>query len=49
MLHWRALVGWSATLEQLAQRMRSSHCGKKAADVVAVARRDRTECLKNPH
>jgi len=32
------LVGWSATLEQLAQRMRCSQCGKKSAHVVAVAR-----------
>jgi hypothetical protein len=32
------LVGWNATLEQLAQRMRCSQCGKKAAEVVAVAR-----------
>jgi hypothetical protein len=32
------LVGWSVTLEQLAGRMRCSQCGKKAADVVAVAR-----------
>jgi hypothetical protein len=32
------LVGWSATLEQLAQRMRCSQCEKKAAEVVAVAR-----------
>ena len=32
------LVGWSTTLETLAQRMRCSKCGKKAAEVVAVAR-----------
>jgi hypothetical protein len=32
------IVGWSATIEQLAHRMRCSQCGKKAADVVAVAR-----------
>jgi len=32
------LVGWKATLKQLAHRMRCSHCGKKAAEVVAVAR-----------
>jgi len=31
------LVGWSATLEGLAQRMRCSQCGKKAAEVIAVA------------
>jgi hypothetical protein len=32
------LVGWSITLEDLAQRMRCSQCGKKAAEVVAVAK-----------
>ena len=32
------LVGWSMTLEKVAQRMRFSQCGKKAAEVVAVAR-----------
>jgi hypothetical protein len=32
------LVGWSTTLKELAQRMRCSKCGKKAAEVVAVAR-----------
>jgi hypothetical protein len=32
------LVGWSMTLKALAQRMRCSQCGKKAAEVVAVAR-----------
>jgi hypothetical protein len=32
------LVGWKATLAQPAQRMRCSRCGKKAAEVVAVAR-----------
>jgi hypothetical protein len=32
------LVGWSMTLQELAQRMRCSQCGKKAAEVVAVAR-----------
>ena len=30
-------VGWSVTLTVLAQRMRCSRCGKKAAQVVAVA------------
>jgi hypothetical protein len=29
------LVGWSATLGQLAHRMRCSQCNKKAAEVVA--------------
>jgi hypothetical protein len=31
------LVGWSTTLRALAPRMRCSRCGKKAAEVVAVA------------
>ena len=33
---WRS--GWSLTLKELAPRMRCSRCGKKAAEVVAVAR-----------
>lgn len=32
------LVGWSATFEALAARLRCSKCGKKAAEVVAVAK-----------
>ena len=32
------LVGWRITLKDLALRMRCSRCGKKAAEVVAVAR-----------
>ena len=32
------LVGWKVTLKELAPRMRCSRCGKKAAEVVAVAR-----------
>ena len=32
------LVGWKVTLIQLAMRMRCSNCGKKAAEVMAVAR-----------
>jgi hypothetical protein len=32
------LVGWSTSLKALAQRMRCSQCGKKTAEVVAVAR-----------
>ena len=32
------LVGWKMTLRELALRMRCSRCGKKAAEVVAVAR-----------
>jgi hypothetical protein len=32
------LVGWTLTLRELALRMRCSRCGRKAAEVVAVAR-----------
>jgi hypothetical protein len=32
------LVGWKMTLKELALRMRCSKCGKRAAEVVAVAR-----------
>jgi len=32
------LVGWKMTLKELAPRMRCSQCGKRAAEVVAVAR-----------
>jgi hypothetical protein len=32
------LVGWSTTLKALAPRLRCSKCGKKAAQVVAVAK-----------
>jgi len=32
------LVGWKMTLKELALRMRCSRCGKKAAEVMAVAR-----------
>ena len=32
------LAGWKMTLGELALRMRCSRCGKKAAEVVAVAR-----------
>jgi hypothetical protein len=32
------LVGWRVTLATLAARMRCSQCGKKVAEVVAVAR-----------
>ena len=31
------LVGWKVTLRELALRLRCSRCGKKAAEVVAVA------------
>jgi len=32
------LVGWKVTLKELTLRMRCSRCGKKAAEVMAVAR-----------
>jgi hypothetical protein len=32
------LVGWKVTLKELTPRMRCSRCGKKAVEVVAVAR-----------
>ena len=43
------LVGWKATLEELAQRMRCSQCGKRAAEVVAVGRPRPRRVPKNPH
>jgi len=43
------LVGWKVALKELAPRMRSSSCGKKAADVVAVARPRPRGVPKNPH
>jgi len=43
------LVGWKVTLKQLALRMRCSKCGKKAAEVVAVARPRPRRVPKNPH
>ena len=43
------LVGWSVTLKELAVRMRCSKCGKKAAEVVAVARPRPRGVPKNPH
>jgi hypothetical protein len=43
------LVGWLMTLEELASRMRCSQCGKKAADVVAVARPRPRGVPNNPH
>ena len=43
------LVGWRITLKALALRMRCSRCGKKAAEVVAVARpRPRGVAQKSP-
>jgi len=43
------LVGWRVTLKELAPRMRCSRCGKKAAEVVAVARPRPRGVPKNPH
>ena len=43
------LVGWSVTLKELALRMRCSQCGKKAAEVVAVAKPRPRGVPKNPH
>ena len=43
------LVGWKITLKELAPRMRCSRCGKKAAEVVAVARPRPRGVPKNPH
>jgi len=49
------LVGWKMTLRELALRMRCSRCGRKAAEVVAIARprprgvpRIRTRTLFSP-
>ena len=43
------LVGWKMTLRELALRMRCSRYGKKAAEVVAVARPRPRGIPKNPH
>jgi hypothetical protein len=43
------LVGWKATLEELVPRLRCSQCGKKAADVAAVAKPRPRRIPKNPH
>jgi len=43
------LVGWKVTLKHLAERMRCSRCGKKAAEVVAVARPRPRGVPKNQH
>jgi hypothetical protein len=43
------LVGWKVTLRELAPRMRCSQCGKKAAEVVAVARPRPRGIPKSPH
>jgi hypothetical protein len=42
------LIGWRITLKELALRMRCSKCGKKAAEVVAVARPRPRGVPKNP-
>jgi hypothetical protein len=42
------LVGWKMTLKELAPRMRCSSCGRKAAEVVAVARPRPGGVTKNP-
>ena len=43
------LVGWKMILKDLALRMRCSSCGKKAAEVVAVAGPRPRGVPKNPH
>jgi hypothetical protein len=43
------LVGRSTTLKALAPRLRCSQCGKKAAEVVAVAKPRPRGIPKNPH
>ena len=43
------LVGWSMTLKELAVRMRCSQCGRKAAEVLAVARPRPRGIPKNQH
>ena len=43
------LVGWSMTLKELAQLLRCSQCGKKDAEVVAVAKPRPRGIPKNPH
>jgi len=42
------LVGWSTPLKALEPRLRCSKCGKKAAEVVAVARPRPRGVPKNP-
>jgi hypothetical protein len=43
------IAGRSAPLAALAERMRCSQCGKKVAEVVAVARPMQRGIPKNPH
>ena len=43
------LLGWKVTLQELVQRMRCSKCGKKAAEVVEVARSRLRGAPKDPY
>jgi len=43
------IAGWSATLEELAKRMRCSRCARKDAQVVAVRMPRPRGIPKNPH
>jgi hypothetical protein len=43
------LVGWKMTLKALAPPLRCSQCGKKAAEIVAVARPRPRGVPRNPH
>ena len=43
------LAGWKVTLKGLAQRMICSRCGKKTAEVVAVARPRLRGVTKDTH
>ena len=43
------LVGWSVALKDLAPRLRCSQCGRKDAEVVAVARSRPRGIPKTPH
>ena len=43
------LVGWKIALREFALRMRCSRCGRKAAQVVAVASPRPRGTPKNPH
>jgi hypothetical protein len=43
------IAGRSVTLAKLAARMRCSQCGKKAAEIVAVARPRPRGVPKSPH
>ena len=43
------LVGGKMTLKELALRIRCSKCGKKTAEIVAVARPRPRAVPKNPH